>query len=92
MLLNRLVSGSAADAFKIAITELHRLRAPMILFVHDEIVLECPENEAERWAVELEEVMPRDCGCIHGLKADAAIHKRWSDFKQPGYVPTWVQR
>jgi DNA polymerase I-like protein with 3'-5' exonuclease and polymerase domains len=91
MLLNRLVSGTAADAFKAAIAELHRRGAPMILFVHDEIVLECPADEAERWKAELEEVMPRDHGCIRGLKAEAAAHKRWSAFKQPEFVP-WAER
>jgi DNA polymerase I len=86
MLLNRLISGSAADLFKLAITELHRRGAPMILFVHDEIVVECPEDEAEHWAAQLEEVMPRNYGPVHGLKASAEIHKRWSQFKRPEWV------
>ena len=59
----------------------------MILFVHDEIVLECTEAEADRWASELEQVMARDHGVVRGLVAKAEIHKRWSKFKDPGYVP-----
>jgi hypothetical protein len=29
--------------------------------------------------------MTRDCGVIHGLKASAEIHQRWSAFKDPEF-------
>jgi DNA polymerase I-like protein with 3'-5' exonuclease and polymerase domains len=91
MLLNRLISGSCADMFKLAIIRLHEQGVPMILFVHDEVVCEVDEGDAERVArlleLELARGMQRPGVTINGLVANATIATRWSDFKQPGYEP-----
>jgi DNA polymerase I-like protein with 3'-5' exonuclease and polymerase domains len=87
MLLNRLVSGSAADLFKLAAIELHRLQVPVLTYVHDEVLAEVPAADAENTAHQLERALPIKLGPIRGLKAEAAIHKPWSDFKQPGWAP-----
>jgi DNA polymerase I-like protein with 3'-5' exonuclease and polymerase domains len=92
MLLNRLVSGSCVDMFKLAIARLHEQGVPMILFVHDEIVAEVDESDAERVAglleVELARGMERPGVRIDGLVAKASVASRWSDFKQPGWTPS----
>jgi hypothetical protein len=83
MTVNYLVQGSAADLFKAAIAELHAAGCPLILFVHDELVAEVDEDQAEPAAALLEAILPqsmeRNGACVDGLVAEAAIHKRWSD-------------
>jgi DNA polymerase I-like protein with 3'-5' exonuclease and polymerase domains len=86
-LLNRLISGSCADMFKAAVIELHELDVPVVLYVHDEVVAEVDERQAEDTARLLETVLSRGLGQLRGLKAEATIAERWSDFKQPGYTP-----
>ncbi len=52
--LNMPIQGTAADIIKIAMINVHRrlkaegLRARLILQVHDELIAECPEDEADR--------------------------------------------
>jgi DNA polymerase family A len=87
MMLNRLISGSCAEIFKVALVELHALGVPMILLVHDEIVAEVDEHEADFTARLLEEALARGMGRVDHLVAHAQVAQRWSDFKEPGYVP-----
>jgi DNA polymerase I-like protein with 3'-5' exonuclease and polymerase domains len=91
LLLNRLVSGSAAELFKLAIIRLHELGVPMILFVHDEVVCEVDEDDADRVAQLLEAELTRDMSRpgvrIENLVVKATIAERWSDFKEPGWTP-----
>ena len=90
MTINYLVQGSAADLFKTAIAELHTAGAGLILFVHDEVVAEAEEDQAETVAALLEEILPRPMERggvrVDGLKAKAQIHKRWSQFKDPEFT------
>ena len=73
------------------LVELHRAGVPMILFVHDEVVCEVDEGDAERVAglleteLACEAIRPRVR--IDGLVAKATVAERWSDFKEPGYTP-----
>jgi len=94
MLLNRLISGSCADLFKLALIALHDAGVPMILFVHDEVVAEVDEHDADRVArlleVELARGMVRTGVTIDGLVAEATTAQRWSDFKEPGWTPELV--
>ncbi|MDE7453815.1 MAG: DNA polymerase I [Clostridia bacterium] len=54
--MNMPLQGSSADIIKIAMINVcnslkkHGLKAKLILQVHDELVLDCPENEAEKAA------------------------------------------
>ena len=95
MTVNYLVQGSAADLFKAAIAELHAAGCPLILFVHDEVVAEVEQDQAEATAALLERILPQSMERgemrVDGLEAKTEIHRRWSDFKQPGYAP-WVER
>jgi DNA polymerase I len=85
--LNRLVSGTCADLFKGAIIELHDAGVPAVLYVHDEIVAEVDESQAEETAELLVAALSRGTDLIGGLKAQAVVAQRWSDFKEPGYAP-----
>ena len=87
LLLNYLIQGSAADLLKRTTVELHEQGIPVVLYVHDEIVAEVPEGQAEQVARALEVALTKDVGIVHGLKAEAVTAPRWSDFKQPGYAP-----
>jgi DNA polymerase I-like protein with 3'-5' exonuclease and polymerase domains len=91
MLLNRLISGSCADAFKLCAVRLDQLGVPAINYVHDEILIECPEDQVEEVKRTLEQVMPVEMhhGDLHltGLRASADHHQRWSGFKRPEYSP-----
>jgi DNA polymerase-1 len=91
MMLNRLISGGASDLFKRAIIALHEHGVPAIMFIHDEILCEVDEQDADRIAGLLEAELTRGATrpgvTIDGLVAKATVAQRWSDFKEPGYVP-----
>ncbi|HDQ39483.1 MAG TPA: DNA polymerase I [Desulfonatronum sp.] len=63
MAINTVVQGSAADVIKMAMIRVHQdqvlrnLQACMILQVHDELVLEAPEQTAEQVGARVEELM-----------------------------------
>jgi DNA polymerase-1 len=63
--VNTVLQGTAADIIKVAMVRLHRelerrgLAARLVLQVHDELVLECPEAEVDEAAALLRETM---CG------------------------------
>jgi DNA polymerase I len=60
--VNHPVQGTGADGLKLAMALFHErlpqhLDAQLILAVHDELVVECPEDQAEEVAQFIEEVM-----------------------------------
>lgn len=73
--------------FKASAIELHELGVPVVLYVHDEVVAEVPEDRGQETAELLEIALTRGTEEIHGLKAKATVARRWSDFKQLGYAP-----
>ena len=87
MALNAPIQGSAADIIKFAMVAVSRrlacegLKAKLILQVHDELIVECPEAEAEKVKTILEEEMSRVASLSVNLKADAAIGKSWAEAK-----------
>ena len=56
MAMNTPIQGTAADIIKLAMVRVYRrlaaegLQAKLILQVHDELIVECPENEREQAA------------------------------------------
>ena len=96
--VNYLVQGTAAGMLKVALNRLHDQGAPIIALVHDEIVLHCPEEEAEAWARKLVTAMTNfpDRQDKVPIGAEALIVDRWSDAKaKPGealYVPDYASR
>jgi len=81
------IQGTAADIIKIAMINLEgRLQAEglsgrMILQVHDELVLEVPEAEADRTMVVVKEVMQNAYPLDVPLKVDAHIGQHWGELK-----------
>ena len=85
--LNTPIQGTAADIIKRAMVLVFRrlrdegLRARLILQVHDELIVEAPEDEAERVAALLSEEMERAADLSVRLIADSAIGFSWADTK-----------
>ncbi len=83
--INAPIQGTAADITKIAMLRLPNalrqagLRARMLLQVHDELVLECPEAEVARTARRVQEVMQAAFQLRVPLKTDAKAGPNWSD-------------
>ncbi|KAB2857514.1 MAG: hypothetical protein F9K46_12860, partial [Anaerolineae bacterium] len=77
------IQGSAADIIKKAMIDLHHalhargLDGCMILQVHDELVLEVPEDEIDTVTPLVVEVMQNAYALKAPLRADARIGKNW---------------
>ena len=80
---NAPVQGSAADIIKIAMVKVaKRLKAEncrgrLIMQVHDELIIECPENEKQQVEAILKEEMENACELAAALKADVNMGKTW---------------
>ena len=83
--VNARIQGGAATMTKVAMIkiyndeELNRLEFKLLIGVHDELIGECPEENAEAVAERLSYVM-RTCiedKCNVPFKCDASIVKRW---------------
>ena len=83
--LNMPVQGTAADVIKLAMVNVHRrlkekkLEARLILQVHDELIVECPESEAERVQALLEQEMENAVHYSVPLIAEAHIGHSWAE-------------
>ncbi len=84
---NMPIQGAAADIIKIAMIrvekrlEKEKLRARLILQVHDELIVEAPEEEAQQVAALLKEEMESAVQLSVPMVADANIGKTWYDAK-----------
>ena len=84
---NMPIQGTAADIIKIAMIRVfnrlkkENMRSRLILQVHDELIVEAPEDEAEKAAVLLSEEMQNAVQLSVPLIADAGIGKTWYDAK-----------
>lgn len=82
---NMPIQGTAADIIKLAMVNVRRrlraegLEARLILQVHDELIAECPEREAERVAALLEEEMERAVTLSVPLTAEAHSGHSWAE-------------
>ena len=85
--LNMPIQGTAADIMKLAMVAVwKRLRAELpeaqlVLQVHDELIVECPEPQAERAAALLKEEMERVVTLSVPLTADAHWGRNWLEAK-----------
>ena len=83
--INHPIQGSAADIIKIAMVRLHHelharhLRARMTLQVHDELVLECPDDEVRVVVPLVREVMENAYPLEAKLKVDVAVGQNWDE-------------
>lgn len=84
---NMPIQGTAADIIKIAMIKVYErlkkenMKSRLILQVHDELIVEAPEDEAEKAAALLNEEMENAVKLSVPLTADAAIGKTWYDAK-----------
>ena len=83
--LNMPVQGTAADIIKLAMVNVHRklkeekLSARLILQVHDELIVECPQEEAEQVRQLLEREMENAVQLSVPLTAEAHIGHSWAE-------------
>ena len=83
--LNMPIQGTAADIIKLAMVNVYRrlkeekLRAKLILQVHDELIVECPEDEAERVQEILKTEMEHTADLAVPLTVDAHIGHSWAE-------------
>ncbi|MAS33161.1 MAG: DNA polymerase I [Anaerolineaceae bacterium] len=87
MAINMPIQGTAADIMKKAMIDLYNalnkshLDAQMILQVHDELVLEVPEDEIDETARLVVDVMEHTYELKAPLKANAEIGPNWRDME-----------
>ncbi|MEO0588607.1 MAG: DNA polymerase, partial [Planctomycetota bacterium] len=85
--INSVVQGSAADLIKLAMVDLHRriaeenLPMRMLLQIHDELVVEAPQPDADQAAAVVTEVMQGAMDLKVPLVAEAGIGPDWHDAK-----------
>lgn len=83
--LNMPIQGTAADVIKLAMVNVDRrlraegMEARLILQVHDELIVECPEAEREAAQRVLCEEMENAISCAVPLTADAGWGKSWAE-------------
>jgi len=83
--INMPIQGSAADIINMAMIRLHaelrqrNFKAVMTLQVHDELVLEVPEDEIDKAKALVLEVMESAYPLDPALKANAEVGKNWND-------------
>lgn len=85
--MNMPIQGAAADIIKIAMIKVENrlrkenLKTKLILQVHDELIVESPEDEAEKVAKLLREEMESSVELRVPLIAEASIGKTWYNAK-----------
>ena len=85
MALNMPIQGAAADLIKLAMVRVAQrldregLEARLVLQVHDELICECPEAEAERVKALLTEEMEQAAALSVPLVAEAKAGRSWAE-------------
>lgn len=85
--MNMPIQGTAADIIKIAMIRVYeRLKnecpeAKLIMQVHDELIIEAPERDAEKVAELLKNTMENACELSVPLTVEVACGKTWYDTK-----------
>lgn len=83
--LNMPIQGTAADIIKLAMVNVDKrlrsegLEARLILQVHDELIVECPESEAERVSELLKYEMEHAAELAVPLTVDVEIGHSWAE-------------
>ena len=87
MALNTPIQGTAADIIKIAMINVSKklreenLKAKLILQVHDELIVECPEEEVEQVKEILCREMEGAAALSVPLTASASTGRTWYEAK-----------
>ena len=83
--LNAPIQGTAADIIKVAMIRVRDrllaegLKGRLVLQVHDELIVECPEEEAEAVRRLVKEEMEAVISLPVPLVADTAVGRSWAD-------------
>jgi DNA polymerase-1 len=83
--INAPIQGTAADIMKIAMLNIPpalkaaKLKAKMLLQVHDELVLECPKDEMEKTAQVVQKAMTDAYEMSIPLETEARWGKNWGE-------------
>ena len=86
--LNMPIQGTAADLMKLAMIRVDRrlraegLEARLVLQVHDELIVECPDGEVERVKMLLTQEMEGVADLSVPLNADSAAGQSWAEAKE----------
>ncbi|MBC7235705.1 MAG: DNA polymerase I [Chloroflexi bacterium] len=86
--VNMPIQGSAADIIKLASIDLHRklkelgLRSALVLQVHDELVLEVPEEELDQARELTVDTMSHAYELSVPLKVEVGVGKNWMEMKK----------
>ncbi|MCM8781810.1 MAG: DNA polymerase, partial [Candidatus Omnitrophica bacterium] len=92
--INTPIQGSAADLIKLAMIKIHkelqwqRLRALMILQVHDELVFEVPKDEIEDVIHLVKEKMETIMRLLVPIKVNVCVGKNWLELEERRSVTT----
>ncbi len=93
MAINAPIQGTAADIIKIAMVQLHRaleargLQARMILQVHDDLVLETPDDERKEISLLMRNIMEGAVRLHVPLKVDFQIGPNWGEMESVSIDP-----
>ncbi|HEY4722159.1 MAG TPA: DNA polymerase, partial [Anaerolineae bacterium] len=85
--INHPIQGTAADILKMAMIRLHtalkkkKLKARLILQVHDELILEAPQAEAGEVAELVRELMEGAYDLNPPLKVEVGVGQNWDEVK-----------
>ena len=85
--VNTVFQGSAADLIKLAMLDIdtmireEELSARMLLQIHDELIFEIPEAEAETMAARFRYAMENIYPLEVPLKCSVSIGKSWDELK-----------
>ncbi|HET7144305.1 MAG TPA: DNA polymerase, partial [Anaerolineales bacterium] len=85
--INAPIQGTAADILKIAMLKIPpalksaKLKAKMLLQVHDELVLECPKDELEKTARLVQETMANAYPLSIPLSTEARAGQSWGEMQ-----------
>ncbi|MFW5688056.1 MAG: DNA polymerase I [Spirochaetota bacterium] len=83
--VNTPIQGSAADIIKKAMLDLaaalteRSLESRMLLQVHDELILECPQNEVETVSALMQEIMTKAVDLSIPLKVSVETGRSWGE-------------
>jgi DNA polymerase-1 len=86
MTVNFPIQGTAADILKRAMLQVHKVLTPdtsarMILTVHDELLIEAPEETAEQVALQVQDAMQQAASLRVPLTVDVGIGPNWREAK-----------
>ena len=85
--MNMPLQGSSADIIKLAMINVYKklkeggVRAKLIMQVHDELIIDCPKNEAEQVSKILKEEMEGAVRLSIPLSVDVGVGENWLEAK-----------